>query len=121
MGIFCPKFEKGELAQMEICENMVLFCTNRDQKWDVLRSVSVYRSAFRMISDESDYLEMDCFDESFCDWLKSSDEWESYGYIVLNGKNYVLFDSVSGDVLQAGTISDFVWASFEQYEKEKGE
>lgn len=106
---------------MENRGNRIIFCKNLDLEWDVLRSVSVYRSAFEMISAESDWLEMDCFDESFCNWLKSADDWESFCYLSVNGRDYILFDSISGDVLDSGTISDLVWESFKAYESEKGE
>ena len=77
-----------------------------------VRSASYYRSAFELLEAETVLPDME---EDFCDFLRSFDDYESIGYLCLNGEIVLFCDDVNGNVCSASKIEDVLPSIRQQY------
>ena len=80
-----------------------------------VRSASYYRSAYELLEAETVLPELD---DDFLDFLRSFDDYESIGYLCLNGEIVLFCDDVNGMVFSAGKVEDILPSVRAQYEED---
>ena len=77
-----------------------------------VRSASYYRSAFELLEAETILPELD---DDFMGFLRSFDDYESVGYLCLNGEIVLFCDDINGMVFSAGKVEDILQSVREYY------
>ena len=80
-----------------------------------VRSASYYRSAFELLEAETVLPELD---DDFMDFLRSFDDYESIGYLCLNGEIVLFCDDVNGMVFSARKVEDILPSVRAQYDED---
>lgn len=99
---------------MKISGEKVIFCGSRDigrvmrgeeDSCCVLKSVTVYHSAYDLLDTETILPDLD---PDFLDFLRGFDAYESIAYVCLNGETVLFTDMISGDVAAACNIGEML-------------
>ena len=80
-----------------------------------VRSASYYRSAYELLEAETVLPELD---DDFLGFLRSFDDYESIGYLCLNGEIVLFCDDVNGMVFSAEKVEDILSSVRAQYDED---
>lgn len=75
-------------------------------------TASYYRSTFALLENETVLPE---FDDDFEGFLRHFDDFESGGYLCLNGEIVLFCDDINGMVFSAGKVEDILQSVREYY------